>query len=117
MGTPVSPQGPEKDGDIQAALTIHQLGSETDGLTFLAHQADNNDFFLLGELHGDNQIPALLRTLWPLLWKLGYRQIGRSQPMGSSSARVRPRGTEPSSVCAFADRNPSVLWGPEYLLG
>src|SRR5690242_14053956 len=27
------------------------------------HEARNNDFFLLGELHGDNQIPALLRTL------------------------------------------------------
>jgi len=38
-------------------------------------EASKNDFFLLGEVHGDNEIPKLLTTLWPVMWKEGYRHI------------------------------------------
>ena len=30
---------------------------------------------MLGEMHGDNETPALVRALWPEMWKLGYRHI------------------------------------------
>jgi hypothetical protein len=44
-----------------------------DGYAFLVREAEQHDFFLFGELHGDNEIPVLLERLWPDLWARGYR--------------------------------------------
>src|SRR5690242_14053954 len=85
------PSSPEKDGDIQAALTIHQLDSETDGLTFLAMKPATTTSSSWESCTATTKFPHFSERFWSLLGKLGYRHIGRSQPMGSSSARVRPR--------------------------
>jgi hypothetical protein len=37
----------------------------TDGQAFLLREAANASFFMLGELHGENEIPSLIRNLWP----------------------------------------------------
>ena len=75
VATPIVPQGPQGDDSILTALTTHQQDLETDGLKFLLDEASKNDFFLLGEVHGDNEIPKLLTTLWTVMWKEGYRHI------------------------------------------
>ena len=54
-------------------LTVPQYDLAGDGYAFLVREAEQHDFFLFGELHGDNEIPVLLERLWPDLWARGYR--------------------------------------------
>jgi len=58
------PQDQQSDVAISAALADHQYNLPTGGREFLLNEADASDFFLLGELHGDNEIPHLLKDLW-----------------------------------------------------
>jgi hypothetical protein len=60
---------------VTATLQHAQHDLAHDGRTFLIDEASKAAFFMLGELHGDNETPALIRMLWPDLWKLGYRHI------------------------------------------
>lgn len=60
---------------ILSSVADHQYNLETSGKEFFLNEARANHFFLLGELHGDNEIPTLLRELWPAMWRLGYRHI------------------------------------------
>jgi hypothetical protein len=60
---------------ISVALREHQYDLATDGRRFLLEQAANASFFMLGELHGDAETPALIRSLWPSMWKIGYRHV------------------------------------------
>ena len=41
----------------------------------LLAEARRVSFFALGELHGENEIPDLLRALWPSLWNNGYHHV------------------------------------------
>jgi len=123
------------DSQILAVLATHQYNLETDGRAFLLNEAGNSDFFLLGELHGDNEIPALLRTLWPEMWKRGYRHIAAElSPWAAHHLELVPAGKdqeirglwtkqEAADVHAPADPGASVLWGcdmeeeqPEFLI-
>lgn len=54
---------------------------EGDERNFLLNEAKNNGFFLLGELHGENEIPAILSAIWPQKWKVGC---------GHTAAEVSP---------------------------
>ncbi len=58
-------QTAQPDSAVLAALVSHQYNLDSAGQDFLVHEAERHDFFLLGELHGDNEIPALLTKLWP----------------------------------------------------
>jgi hypothetical protein len=40
-----------------------QYDLSTDGHAFLLKEAENASFFMLGELHGENEIPALIRSI------------------------------------------------------
>jgi hypothetical protein len=122
------------DTHILAALGSHQYDLGRDGRDFLLSEARSNDFFLLGELHGENEIPALLRALWPEMWKQGYRHIAgevspwaaRQLEFGSAGgAEVRGLWTrqEAADVHAPAGASATVLWGcdmeeeqPEFLI-
>jgi hypothetical protein len=123
------------DSQILAALAAHQYNLETDGRAFLLNEAGNNDFFLLGELHGDNEIPALLRNLWPEMWEKGYRHIAAEvSPWAAHQLELVPAGKGPeirglwtkqeaADVHAPAGPGASVLWGcdmeeeqPEFLI-
>lgn len=73
--TAVSGQTAQISDGILSTLASHQYDVGVDGRDFLLKEAGRNDFFLLGELHGENEIPALLRALWPQMWKNGYRHI------------------------------------------
>lgn len=123
VAAPVVAQESLGDDPIRTALTNHQYDLEADGLRFLLDEARNNDFFLLGELHGDNEIPALLRVLWPVMWKQGYRHIAAEvSPWAAHQLEFVPVGKGPavlalwtkrevSDVHALADSNANVIWG------
>ncbi len=38
-------------------------------------EAAGADFFLLGKIHGDNEVSELVASLWPAMWQSGYRQV------------------------------------------
>lgn len=118
----------QTDEQIVAVLASHQFnlnneGLKNDGRAFLLHEAASNDFFLLGELHGDNEIPALLRALWPEMWKLGYRHVAAEvSPWAAHQLEFAPTGKGPdirglwtkqeaADVHAPAGPGTDVLWG------
>jgi hypothetical protein len=96
---------------------------EREGRSFLLNEAKTSQFFLLGELHGDKEIPALLRALWPEMWREGYRFIAaevspwaahelESVPLGKGP-EVRGLWTkrEASDVRAPVGPDTRVIWG------
>ncbi|HWZ98125.1 MAG TPA: hypothetical protein VN025_10230 [Candidatus Dormibacteraeota bacterium] len=111
------------DGSISNLLSQNQYDLATNGREFLLREADQNDFFLLGELHGDNEIPTLLRALWPEMWKQGYHHIAAevspwaAEQLELSSAEKNREvlglwtKQEAIGVRAFARPNVSVIWG------
>ena len=60
---------------LDLTLQQSQYDLSTDGRAFLLKEAARASFFMLGELHGDNEIPALIRSLWPSMWEEGYRHV------------------------------------------
>ncbi|MFZ0805341.1 MAG: hypothetical protein WAN03_04130, partial [Candidatus Sulfotelmatobacter sp.] len=128
--------GPDQaDNQILAVLGSSQYILDDEGRGFLLNESRNNDFFLLGELHGDNEIPRLLRTIWPEMWKQGYRQIAAEvSPWAAYQLQLVPaRGNievrglwtrqEAADVDAPANPKANVLWGcdmeeeqPEFLI-
>lgn len=110
------------DEAISAALGRNQFDLDTSGKDFLRTEADRVDFFLLGELHGDNEIPTLLKSLWPDFWKRGYRHIAaeispwaaeRLQSNSTKSLPIQGLWTkqEAESVQINRDHHSEILWG------
>lgn len=60
---------------IRNLLQQHQYDLASDGKSFLLEEARKSSFFMLGELHGENEIPTLLKALWPAMGQGGYRYI------------------------------------------
>jgi hypothetical protein len=60
---------------FRGALATHAVPLHGAGKERLLAEARDHDFFLLGELHGETEIPALLRDLWPELWRIGYHHV------------------------------------------
>ena len=99
----------------------HQYELSGSGTAFLAEEARNVSFFLLGELHGENEIPALLKKLWPAMWQDGYRYIAaEASPWAVNQLEFSPAG--PSKVRSLWSKeealfvhsqasSQAVLWG------
>ena len=130
--TRVADQG---DNQIALSLADHQYNLESEGRRFLLDEAQQSTFFLLGELHGDSEIPALLRTLWPEMWKKGYGHVAAEiSPWAARQLEFVPAGKGPEvrglwtkreaqDVHAPGNPRASVLWGcdmeeeqPEFLI-
>jgi hypothetical protein len=60
---------------IRQSLSQHEYEFSKQGEVFLLNETRPAAFFRLGELHGENEIPALLRDLWPEMWQQNYRHI------------------------------------------
>src|ERR1700681_2125366 len=60
---------------ITRLLQQAQYDLWTAGTTLLLKEAANASFFMLGELHGETEIPALIRSMSPSMWEDGYRAI------------------------------------------
>jgi hypothetical protein len=117
-------QGAQKpSAAIVDALSDHQFDLTTTGREFLLDEARSSDYFLLGELHGENEIPALLHSLWPEMWKAGYRHIGAEiSPWTATQLEASPEShpakivglwtqRQADDALAFASHGSNVLWG------
>jgi hypothetical protein len=108
---------------VSGPLRQHQYDLSTDGRAFLLKEAASASFFLLGELHGEKEIPALIRGIWPSLWQSGYRYIAAEvSPWAANQLEFRSQNVaEPirglwspadaSYVASFKKGRGSVLWG------
>lgn len=109
---------------VQEVLNAGQMDLAEAGRAFLLKESSSAHFFLLGELHGENEIPELIRSIWPSLWKLRYRHVaaevspwmanllefGGGPLFKLISLWTRPEAlivTEPKGQ----DKRHSVLWG------
>lgn len=116
-------QTSQPDAAVLTILSDHQFDLAGDGLSLLLAEAKSNDFFLLGELHGDNEIPELLHALWPRMMKVGYRHIAAEiSPWAAHQLEDIPAGRGPevwglwtseqaSSVNAAGAHITNLLWG------
>jgi hypothetical protein len=92
------------------------------GRALLLAEARAHQFFMLGELHGETQIPSLLASLWPILWRDGYRHVaGEVSPWVAErlnrGAPPYPDGTvglwtqdQAATVRTFAP-SAAIVWG------
>ena len=107
---------------VSEPLRRNQYDLQTEGRAFLLKEAAGASLFMLGELHGENEIPRLIQELWPPMWQAGYRHIAAEiSPWAANRLEFRPQsGAAPAGLWSQAeatfvasfnkDRN-SVLWG------
>jgi hypothetical protein len=112
-----------RSDSVLTALIGHQYDLNSEGRNLLVAEAKKNDFFLLGELHGDKEIPELLRVLWPQMWKEGYHHVAAEiSPWAAYQLEVVRAGKGPAvqglwtkqqaiDVHAVAEQNVNILWG------
>ncbi|MGH9421022.1 MAG: hypothetical protein ACRD3J_13685 [Thermoanaerobaculia bacterium] len=66
-------------GQVSDTVTLpleqQQYDMSKEGRAFLVQEAANSSLFMLGELHGENEIPSLIRVIWPSMWEAGYRHV------------------------------------------
>jgi hypothetical protein len=115
-------QQDKSEESVREDLKQHQYDLLTDGKVFLLDEARNASFFLLGELHGENEIPALLRVLWPAMWRDGYRYIAAElSPWAANQLELTPADRQPRLGTLWSKQEalfvhslgaaPPVLWG------
>ena len=116
-------QNAQASDAVLTMLVSHEYDLNGDGSSFLLREAGSSDFFLLGELHGENEIPALLRALWPPLWKSGYRHIAAEiSPWAAHQLETAAPGRGPEVIGLWTKRQAKeahsvgepgseVLWG------
>ena len=92
---------------LREQVQQHQYDLADDGRRFLLQEAQHASFFLLGELHGENEIPALLRELWPEMSREGYSYI---------AAEVSPWAANQLEFTPAGDLNVLALWSREETL-
>lgn len=104
-------------------LGVPQYDLSGDGKAFLLNEARQASFFLLGELHGENEIPALLRELWPPMWRDDYRNIAAElSPWAAHQLEFAPADgalkvqalwsrEEAQFVHSVSHTTGAVLWG------
>ena len=112
----------EPDDSIRLEVSRHQYNLSYDGRTFLLNEAQKASFFLLGELHGENEIPALLRNLWPAMWQGGYRHMAAElSPWAANQLEFVPADYQPKLITLWSKEetlfihsqgaSQPVLWG------
>jgi hypothetical protein len=120
---------------VLVALNAHAYDVESSGRTFLLSEARKNDYFLLGELHGDNEIPRLIHALWPEMWNAGYRFVAAEvSPWTADRLEADPDDLDPrieglwtraqaDDLHSIAGRATKLVWGcdmeeihPEHLI-
>src|ERR1700722_12325387 len=60
---------------LRRELASHAMPLHTSGQAILLKEAEEHQYFLLGELHGETEVPDLISDLWPSLWQAGYRHV------------------------------------------
>jgi len=114
------PQQRPSDAVVEAAKT-HAYPLASTGQAFLLSEAQKADFFLLGELHGDNEVPELIASLWPAMWQGGYRHVAAEvSPWAAAQLEGDPEGLKrtpglwthrQAAVILQPGKHPGVIWG------
>jgi len=111
------------DQVIRKELVGHAGILSTSGKEVLLREAAQHQYFLLGELHGENEIPHLLSAIWPVLWRMGYRHVAAEVSPWAATHLQRSAAEDPTAVpglwtrvqaaelLRFATPGQSVLWG------
>lgn len=115
---------PSITGQVADSVSLSlqkQYDLSTDGRAFLLGEANRASFFMLGELHGENEIPELIRSLWPSMWDAGYRHIAAEispwaanrLEFGNREVPIIGLWTQPEAtfVTSLKRTSASVLWG------
>jgi len=119
------PQRSEKDiseDAVRQSVEQNQYDLANNGRAFLLKEARNASFFLLGELHGENEIPALVRELWPEMSHDGYRYIAAElSPWAAYQLEFVPVDSQPKIESLWSKQEAlfvhpkgstdAVLWG------
>lgn len=127
---------PVSEQSIRQELASLASPLRTSGEAILLKEAEEHQYFLLGEIHGENEIPELLSGLWPSLWQAGYRHVAAEvspwaathlQRSAAKDATPVPglwTRKQAANVNRFAMPGQSVLWGcdmeeeqPDRLIG
>jgi len=112
----------EGEDAVRETIRQNQYDLAGNGRVFLLNEARNASFFLLGELHGENEIPALLRDLWPQMSQSGYRYIAAElSPWTANQLEFSPADSQPKLVTLWSKQEAlfvhprgsadAVLWG------
>lgn len=107
---------------IRQGVQQNQYDLANNGRAFLLNEARNASYFLLGELHGENEIPALLRDLWPQMSRDGYRYIAAElSPWAAYQLEFAPADSQPKLLTLWSKQEAlfvhprgnqeAVLWG------
>jgi len=111
------------EASIRQDLMSHAVPLHSSGEAVLLKEADQHQYVLLGELHGENEIPNLISALWPSLWREGYRHVAAEVSPWAASQLQEPAAkdatpvpglwtrTQAAEVSRFAAPHQSVLWG------
>jgi hypothetical protein len=118
MAAPDGTEASVKQELVSDAISLHSGGE-----SFLLKEAEGHQYFLLGELHGENEVPELLSALWPHLWQMGYRHIAAEVSPWAATHLERSAGQDATpvpglwtreqaaAVSRLAAPHQSVLWG------
>ena len=108
---------------IKQAIVTHAMPLKSGGEDVLLKEAEEHQYLLLGELHGETEIPQLLSDLWPRLWKANYRHIAAEVSPWAATHLERPATEDTTPVPGLWTRQQaadmrrvaapqqSVLWG------
>lgn len=132
---PLWSQAAPPETAVLNVLIEHSYDLEDGGRAFLLDQARNHDYFLLGELHGDNEIPKLIRQLWPDMWRDGYKHVAAEVSPWTAHQLEMPQKDDGPAIEGLWTRQQSqdlhvpnshatqIVWGcdmeemqPEYLI-
>ena len=119
---PSAQQSETSEDAVRRSIQENQYDLANEGRAFLLKEARNASFFLLGELHGENEIPALLQNLWPEMSHDGYRYIAMElSPWAANQLEFAPADSQPKLVTLWSkqdalfvhpkDSTEAVLWG------
>lgn len=110
------------DEQLRDTVKQQQYDLSADGKEFLLKEARGTSFFLLGELHGENEIPALMHELWPQMWRDGYRHVAAElSPWAANQMEFRSESAQPKLMSLWTKpevafvhsmgASKAVLWG------
>ena len=123
-GASFLPLAAASGGDAQGAedaitllLQQNRYSLEDDGFAFLLAEAGHAAYFLLGELHGDNEIPALLHRLWPELWARTYRHMAAELSPWRAARMASGQETPSRSLWSLEEARFIASFAPDALCG
>ena len=108
---------------LRHELTSRAMPLQPSGQAILLKEAEDHQYFLLGELHGETEVPELISDLWPNLWQEGYRHVAAEvSPWAATHLQKSPMEDatpvpglwtrkQAAEILRFAKPGQSVLWG------